>query len=154
MNCIGATLTVVSYAAVVWTHHTTPFISRLRESALRDETKKRLRKRLLLLLLLQQRENQNYSSTVSYLKNIIPVILLRKANWNSVLPPIDPNQRYIWWSMYLWRYIDQEKKIIIKRGLLDWLLLIWTLPSVCEIRDKMQVVLQGINTQLDQSKVA
>ena len=30
----------------------------------------------------------------------------------------------------------------------DWLLPLWTLPSVYGIRDKMQVVLQGINMQL------
>ena len=39
MKCIGATLTVVSLAAVVWSCHTTPSISFLRENALHDETK-------------------------------------------------------------------------------------------------------------------
>ena len=39
MKCIGATLTVVSFAAVVWSCHTTPSISFLRENALHDETK-------------------------------------------------------------------------------------------------------------------
>ena len=33
MKYIGATLTVVSFAAVVWSRYTTPFISRLRQSA-------------------------------------------------------------------------------------------------------------------------
>ena len=142
MNCIGATLTVVSFAAVVWTHHTTPFISRLRESA-RCVTRPK------------NGCERDYSYCCSFNREKIKIIrpqlvtskiwfrliLLRKANWNSVLPPIEPNQRYIWRSMYLWRYIDQEKRIIFKRGLLDWLLLIWTLPSLCKIRDKMQVVL-------------
>ena len=35
----GASLTVVSFAAVVWSRHTTPSIPRWRESAWRDETK-------------------------------------------------------------------------------------------------------------------
>ena len=39
MKYIGATLTVVSFAAVVWSHYTTPSTSRLRESSLRNETK-------------------------------------------------------------------------------------------------------------------
>ena len=39
MKCIGATFAVVSFAAVVWSRHTTPSISRWRESAMRDETK-------------------------------------------------------------------------------------------------------------------
>ena len=40
MKCIGATLTVVSFAAVVWTRHTTPSIFPFeRERALRDDTK-------------------------------------------------------------------------------------------------------------------
>ena len=39
MKCIGATPTVVSLTAAVWSRHTTPSISRLRENALRDETK-------------------------------------------------------------------------------------------------------------------
>ena len=38
--------------------------------------------------------------------------------------------------------------IIFKRGLFDWLLPIWALPSVSEMRDKMQIFSQGINTQL------
>ena len=75
------------------------------------------------------------------------VILLRKANWNSVVPLIDPDQRCIVISNE-WRYTEQEKRMLSQRGLLDWLLPIWTLPSACEIRDKMQVVLQGIDTQL------
>ena len=66
-------------------------------------------------------------------------ILLRKANWNFVVSPIKPKPRYIAISNK-WRYNDQEKKIISQRGLLDWLLPIWTLPSVCEIHNKMQVV--------------
>ena len=36
-------------------------------------------------------------------------------------------------------YINQEKRKIIQRGLLDWLLPIWTLPCVCEIHNEMQV---------------
>ena len=61
-------------------------------------------------------------------KNIILRYLIRKANWNSVVSPIDPNKRYIAISNK-WRYIEKEKRIIFRRGLLDWLLPIWTLPS-------------------------
>ena len=56
-------------------------------------------------------------------------ILLQKANWNSVVSPIEPNQRYIA-ILNKWRDTEQEKRIIFQRGLLDWLLPIWTLPSV------------------------
>ena len=56
-------------------------------------------------------------------------ILLQKANWNSVVSPIEPNQRYIA-ILNKRRYTEQEKRIIFQRGLLDWLLPIWTLPSV------------------------
>ena len=68
---LWATLTAVSFPAIVWARPTTPSISRLKESALSDKTKYRLRKRLCLLPFLQQRENQNYSSTVSYLKYLV-----------------------------------------------------------------------------------
>ena len=60
----------------------------------------------MLILFLYQRENKNYSSTDSYLKNISPIY---------------PNQRCILISNE-WRYIEQEKRIIFQRGLLDWLL--------------------------------
>ena len=49
MKCIGAALPVVSFAAVVWSRHTTPSISRLRGSASRDETKKRVAKETTLI---------------------------------------------------------------------------------------------------------
>ena len=73
--------------------------------------------------------------------------LLQKTNWYSVVSPIKPNQRYIL-ILNKWRYNDHEKRIIFQRGLLDWLLPIWTLPSVCEIRDKMQVVLNCMKSSL------
>ena len=63
-------------------------------------------------------------------KKKLHVILLQKANWNSVVPQIDPNQKYIAISNKR-RYIEQEKRIIFERGLLDRLLPIWTLPSAC-----------------------
>ena len=50
IKCIGAKLTVVSLAAIVWSRHTMPYIPHLRESTLHDETKEWLRKRLCLLL--------------------------------------------------------------------------------------------------------
>ena len=43
---------------------------------------------------------------------------------------------------------EQQKMIIFQRGLFDCLLPIWALPSVSEMRDKMQVFSQGINTLL------
>ena len=149
MKCIGATPTFFS-SAFVWSRLTTPSISRLRESALRDETKHRLRKWLR-----QQRES-DYSNrekikiirlqlVTSKIK--FRLILLRKANRNFFVPLIDPNQRYFAISNK-WRHTEQEERMIFQRGLLDWLLPFWTLPSVCKISNKMQVVLHGINTQL------
>ena len=63
------------------------------------------------------------------------IILLRKANWNSVVPLIDPNQSYIAISNK-WRYIDQEKRIIFQRRLLIGCCLSGLCP-ICEMGDKM-----------------
>ena len=47
-----------------------------------------------------------------------------------------------------------RKGIIFQRGPLEWLLPIWTLPSVYELRDKMQVVYQKLTRNWVQSKIA
>ena len=63
-------LYVAPFAAFVWSCHTTPSIPLLRESehcVTRPNTGWKREK----IQILQQRENQNYSSIVSYLKNII-----------------------------------------------------------------------------------
>ena len=52
------------------------------------------------------------------------------------------------------RYTEQEKRIIFQRGLLDWLLPIWTLPCVSEICDKVQVVYKELTCDWVNSKVA
>ena len=83
---LWATLTAVSFPAFVWAHPTTPSISRLKESALSDKTKYRLRKRLCLLPFLQQRGNQNYSSTVSYLKYLVPRNFTTKSKLKLCCP--------------------------------------------------------------------
>ena len=44
--------------------------------------------------------------------------------------------------------------MIFQREILDWLLPIWTLPSVCEIHDKMQVVYKELRRDLIKFKVA
>ena len=70
MKCNGTTLYVASFAAFVWSCHTTPSIPPLREGGhcvTRPNTGWKREK----IQILQQRENQNYSSIVSYLKNII-----------------------------------------------------------------------------------
>lgn len=72
MKCIGATLTVVSFAAFDRSRHTTPSISRLRESACCVTRPKNGVERDYSYCRSSNRENQNYSSTASYLKNIIP----------------------------------------------------------------------------------
>ena len=72
MKCIGATLTVVSFAAFVRSRHTTPSISRLRESACCVTRPKNGCERDYSYCRSSNIENQNYSSTASYLKNIIP----------------------------------------------------------------------------------
>ena len=75
------------------------------------------------------------------------LILLWKANWNSVVSPIEPNQRYIA-ILNKRRYTEQEKRIIFQRGLLDWLLPIWTLLCMCEICGKMQVVYKKLTCDI------
>ena len=50
--------------------------------------------------------------------------------------------------------LNKRKGIIFQRGPLEWLLPIWTLPSVYEIRDKMQVVYQELTRNWVKSKVA
>ena len=134
MKCIGATLTVVSSAAVVWSRHTTPSIPSWRETALRDETNNGCESRLHLLPFLKQRENHNYLSTVSCQKNTIPRNFTSKSKLQFCFISNRTKAK---------TYCDLEwvkKRIILQRRLLDWLLPIWTLPPVCEIRDKMQVV--------------
>ena len=81
------------------------------------------------------------------------LILWQKANWNSVVFPIDPNQRYIV-TLNKLGYVKQEKRKIIQRGLLDWLLPIWPLPCVCEIHDEMQVVFNELTCDWVKSTVA
>ena len=56
--------------------------------------------------------------------------------------------------LYKGRYTEQEERIIFQRGLLDWLLPIWTLPSVCEIHDKFQVVYKELKPNWVNFKVA
>ena len=72
MKCIGATLTVVSFAAVVGLVTERPLFSRLRESALRDIPNNGCERDYAYYLSSNREKNQSYSSTVSYLKNIIP----------------------------------------------------------------------------------
>ena len=81
------------------------------------------------------------------------LILWQKANWNSIVFPTDPHQKYIVILNKL-GYIKQEKRKIIQRGLLDWLLPIWTLPCTCEIHDKMQVVYNELTCNWVKSMVA
>ena len=50
--------------------------------------------------------------------------------------------------------LNKRKGIIFQRGPLEWLLPIWTLPCVYELRDKMQVVYQELTRNWVQSKVA
>ena len=52
------------------------------------------------------------------------------------------------------RYTEQEERKIFQRGLLDWLLPIWTLPLVCEIHDKFQVVYKELKPNWVNFKVA
>ena len=81
------------------------------------------------------------------------LILWQKANWNSIVFPTDPHQKYIVILNKL-GYIKQEKRKLIQRGLLDWLLPIWTLPCTCEIHDKMQVVYNELTCNWVKSMVA
>ena len=90
--------------------------------------------RLYLLPFLKQRENHNYLSTVSCQKNTIPRNFTSKSKLQFCFISNRTKAK---------TYCDLEwvkKRIILQRRLLDWFLPIWTLPPVCEIRDKMQVV--------------
>ena len=66
-----------------------------------------------------------------------------KKQTETVVSPIGPYQRHVV-ILYKKRYTEQEKRIIFRRGLLDWLLPIGNLPSVCEIPDEMQVVFKEL----------
>ena len=70
-----------------------------------------------------------------------------------MVSPIGPYQRHVV-ILYKKRYTEQEKRIIFQRGLLDCLLPIGTLPSVCEIPDEMQVVFKELTCKWINSKVA
>ena len=69
-----------------------------------------------------------------------------------MVSPIGPYQRHVV-ILYKKRYTEQEKRIIFRRGLLDWLLPIGTLPSVFEIPDEMQVVFKELTRDGDKSMV-
>ena len=58
-----------------------------------------------------------------YLQYILPKGILRSRISEDTL-----NKRKVY------------KRIIFQRGLLDWLLPFWTLLSVCEIRDKINII--------------
>ena len=111
-----------------------------RESMLRDETNLQLRKRQRLLP-----SSNKEKINIIFLQLIAPkivfhLVLLGKANWKFVVTPINPHQIYITVSnKWTSRYIEQEKRIIFQRGLLDWLL-----PSVCEIHEKIQIVYEQL----------
>ena len=81
------------------------------------------------------REYQNYLSTVNYFKNVIPNHFTTKTNWNFVVSPIDPNQRYIILSNESGS-IEQEKRIIFQRLLHCSLS---GLCPLCVICDNMKV---------------
>ena len=50
--------------------------------------------------------------------------------------------------------MEQEKRIIFQRGLLDWMLPFWTLLSVCEIRDIMQIIYKELTRDWVKPNVA
>ena len=82
------------------------------------------------MLLLYQRQKKNYTVTVCFI-NTIRHNFTKERKTETLFYP--------------------EQRILLHTlqcELFDWLLLIWTLPFLSEIRDKMQVVLQGINMQL------
>ena len=78
---------------------------------------------------------------------------LYNENWNSVVSTIYPNHRNIL-ILNEWGYTEHEKRLIFQRGLLDLLLPYWTLPSVHEIRDKMQFIYKELPCAWVKSKVA
>ena len=50
--------------------------------------------------------------------------------------------------------MEQEKKIIFQRGLLDWMLPFWTFLSECEIRDKIHIIYKELTRDWVKPKVA
>ena len=50
--------------------------------------------------------------------------------------------------------MEQEKRIIFQRGLLDWMLPFWTLLSVCEIHDIMQIIYKELTRDWVKPNVA
>ena len=64
---------------------------------------------------LTERKSKLFASKIQF-----RVLLLRKANWNSVVSPIYPNQRSIAISNK-WRYIEQVKKITDISNRTPWL---------------------------------
>ena len=82
-------------------------------------------------------------------------ILPRKANGN-IVSLIDPKQRYIATSVLRMSKdkMNKDERSIFLGGRLNWLLPIWTLPLVYEIRDKTQVVYKELARDEVQSKVA
>ena len=104
--------------------------------------------RLYLLPFLKQRENHNYLSTVSCQKNTIPRYFTSKSKLQFCFISNRTKAK---------TYCDLEwvkKRIILQRRLLDWFLPIWTLPPVCEIRDKMQVVCKELTHDWAKSTIA
>ena len=131
-------LTVVSFAAVVWSCHTTPSIPHWRESTLCVTRSNNGCKRDYAYCCLSDSEKIKIISSVNHLKIQFHIILQWKANWNSAVPSIDPNQRYIA-ILNKWRYIELGKRIIFQEGY--WISCCLSgLSPVCEISVKMQVV--------------
>ena len=50
--------------------------------------------------------------------------------------------------------MEQEKRIIFQRGLLDWMLPFWTFLSGCEIRDKIHIIYKELTRDWVKPKVA
>ena len=131
-------LTVVSFAAVVWSCHTTPSIPHWRESTLCVTRPNNGCKRDYAYCCSSDSEKIKIISSVNHLKIQFHIILQWKANWNSAVPSIDPNQRYIA-ILNKWRYIELGKRIIFQEGY--WISCCLSgLSPVCEISVKMQVV--------------
>ena len=50
--------------------------------------------------------------------------------------------------------MEQEKRIIFQRGLVDWMLPFWTLLSVCEIHDILQIIYKELTRDWVKPNVA
>ena len=90
---------------------------------------------------------------INHLQNIIPCTFTIESELKLLYLQYTLT-KYILQSRIVVDTMHSKKRIIFYGGFLDWLSPNWTLPSVCEICDKMQVVYKESTCNWVKSKVA